>query len=182
MIYGGTPYAFYMDNGMPSFSLKKWEQIVDNFYAKYKGLLAWQKANFKEVVSSNGVLVSPITHRIWKFSKYRGKDGAQYKWAEVCNYPVQGTSFDFIALWMALCNKELCKYPNVKLAMQVHDELVYDCSLEMVDIVAKTSMNIMLNLDKYIKSFFGYTCNIPFSCECKVGTSWGTCTKYTCNN
>jgi len=89
-LYGGTPYAFYMDSKMPNFSLKKWEKIMDNYYAKYKGLGKWQKNNYKEVQRS-GELKSPVTGRIWRFKQYKTRDGMQYKWAEVCNYPVSNS-------------------------------------------------------------------------------------------
>ena len=178
MIYGGTPYAFYMDSNMPNFSLKRWEEIVEAFYKKYSGLHKWQKENFKEVLHNNGLLISPITGRQWQFKKQMKRGVLQYVWAEVCNYPVQGTAYDIIALWMALSNKELCQYPDVKLVMQVHDELVWDVPNEYVDIVAKTCYNICIELPKHIEKFFGVKCNVPLSCEVKVGSVWGNTEKY----
>ena len=170
-----------MDNDMPNFSLKKWEKLVDDFYKKYKGLCAWQKRYFKEV-QRTGRLVSPITGRVWNFNKYPDKDGAYaYKWAQVCNYPVQGTAYDIIALWMCLCNKQLCSYPDVKLIIQVHDEIVYDCPTEYVDIVANTCYNIINRLDTSMESFFNCICNVPFTGEVKVGSTWGETEKYKFN-
>ena len=177
MIYGGTAYAFYMDNKMPNFSLKKWEKIVENFYKKYHGLGSWQKNNYREVQRS-GELKSPVTGRIWRFKRYKTKDGMQYKWPQVCNYPPQGTSYDFIALWMALCNQDFAAYPEIKFVMQVHDELVFDCPEKYVDFVAETLYTRVVGLSTSIEQFFGYPCNVPFSGECKTGEAWGKLEKY----
>jgi len=177
MIYGGTAYAFYMDNKMPNFSLKKWEKIVENFYKKYHGLGSWQKNNYREVQRA-GELKSPVTGRIWRFKRYKTKDGMQYKWPQVCNYPPQGTSYDFIALWMALCNQDFAAYPEIKFVMQVHDELVFDCPEKYVDFVAETLYTRVVGLSTSIEQFFGYPCNVPFSGECKTGEAWGKLEKY----
>lgn len=179
-LYGGTAYAFYMDNNMPNFSLKKWEQVVEAYYTKYKGLHAWQKNNFREVCKNEGRLVSPITHRIWQFKQYLKQGVLTYKWAEVCNFPVQGTAFDFIALWMVLCNRAFVAHPDIKFVMMVHDELLWDVPTELVDFTVRTALSIINNLDKHIEQFFGVPCNVPFAGDCKVGDSWGTCVKYTC--
>lgn len=176
-LYGGTAYAFYMDSKMPNFSLKKWQKIMDNYYAKYKGLGQWQKNNYREV-QSKGQLLSPVTGRIWKFKQYKTRDGMQYKWAEVCNYPVQGTSFDFIGLWMVKCIRDFAPYPDIKFIMMVHDELVFDVPEKYVDFVAERLYTNIVGLRGTIEKFFNYPCNIPFNGEVKIGPAWGNLEKY----
>lgn len=162
---------------MPNFSLKKWEKIVENFYLKYKGLHAWQKTNYKEVCKQ-GQIINP-TGRILKFDKKKGKDGWQYKWAEVCNYPVQSlATADIIPLWMCYVYKDICQYPDIKFIMQVHDEIVLDCPQEYVDMTAKACYTNCIRLPEYIEKFFGFNFNVLLSADVKVGDSWASVTKY----
>lgn len=177
MIYGGTPYAFYMDSKMPNFSKSKWEKIVENFYKKYKGLHKWQKENYREVQRS-GQIINP-TGRVLKFNKHKSRDGLQYKWAEICNYPVQSlATADIIPLWMVLLNKKLQVHPDIKFIMQVHDEVVFDCPEKDVDLVASSCYNIGMRLPEYIESYFGFEFNVPLIAEVKVGSAWGKLDKY----
>ena len=79
---------------------------------------------------------------------------------------------------MVLCNKELSQYPEVKLCMQVHDEIVYDCPDYLVDKVASTCYNIICSLDKHIEKYFNCKCNVPFTGDVKTGLTWGETTKW----
>lgn len=162
---------------MPNFSKSKWEKIVDNFFKKYKGLHKWQKENFKEV-QRTGQLINP-TGRILQFNKHKGRDGWQYKWAEVCNYPVQSlATADIIPLWMVLLNRQLSQYPDVKFVMQVHDEVVFDCPDKYVDTVASACYTIGMKLPQHIESYFGFEFNVPLVAEVKTGPAWGKLSKY----
>jgi hypothetical protein len=81
-----------MDDAMPKFSLKRWENIVQSFYDKYHDLKLWQDRNYA-LVCKQGFLVNP-TGRILTFHKHKEKGGIQiYNRAEVCNYPVSNSGF-----------------------------------------------------------------------------------------
>ena len=82
-----------MDHKMPKLGLRKWEQIVEDFYTKYAGLGKWQNENYK-TVCKQGYLVNP-TGRILTFHKHPKKEGQppMYNKAEVCNYPVIYSGF-----------------------------------------------------------------------------------------
>lgn len=48
-LYGGSAYAFHADPKMPKLGLQKWEEIAEQFYAKYRILKRWQDTNYRLV-------------------------------------------------------------------------------------------------------------------------------------
>ncbi len=80
------------------------------------------------------------------------------------NLPVQGTSADIMKLAMIAVHEELLdKYPDTKLLMQVHDELVLEIPKSDVDAVAKLVRNSM---EKVV------ALKIPLDADVKVGPNW----------
>lgn len=178
MIYGGSDYSFYMDNKMPNFSLKKWKRIVNGFYSKYSGLAEWHDQLMRDVYANHGIISIP-SGRFFKFEK-RMKGGAMvYHKPQVVNYPVQGFAQDIIKLAMIYVMKELSKYPEIKLVMQVHDSLIFDCPKKYVDFVAKTCYNIFVGIPNLIQKHFNFDLMVPITGDIEVSDeSWGTVKKY----
>ena len=55
IIFGGTAFSFYKD---PDFaeakcSLDKWEEVIEKFYRKYKGIHQWHQRLVKEATTTN---------------------------------------------------------------------------------------------------------------------------------
>ena len=174
MIYGGSPFSFYKDPKMPNFSLKKWETIVNNFYAKYTGLKKWHDRLMVEVRRNKGYLINP-TGRKLAFKKKKKKGVWDYHRPNVLNYPVQSLAADIIHICMVEARnqvKEAC--PNTKFLMQVHDSLIFDSPKKEVDTAARICYNIFIDLPHYIESYFGFKWNVPLTGECEVGETWGT--------
>ena len=80
------------------------------------------------------------------------------------NTPIQGTAADLIKLAMIQVDKALCeRYPEAKLLLQVHDELIVECPAEIAEDVA----NLMsLQMEKVAKL------DVPLLAEAKWGSSW----------
>jgi DNA polymerase I-like protein with 3'-5' exonuclease and polymerase domains len=88
--YGATPYMFYADPKFPNFKLDEWEDIVEAYYTKYKGLKIWQDKAYKEVCDTG--MYKSCTGRIYSFTKKKTKDGtSEYKRSEVVNYPINNS-------------------------------------------------------------------------------------------
>lgn len=175
LLYGGSAYGFYMDSKMPNFSLKKWEDIVEKFYHKYKKLKQWQDRNFNLVWKSHGTLVNP-TGRIFVFEK--GPKG--YSQAQVKNYPVQSmATADIIPLWMNIIYMRVKKAGLKSLLIgQVHDNILFDAVESEIDQLAKICTDAADHLPEYIKQVWGLDFNIPLSADIEIGDNYGQMEEY----
>ena len=174
MIYGGTAKAFFYDGNMPDFPLQKYEEIVQDFYKKYKGLRAWQLAN-KRLLDKQKYLRSP-SGRVLTFKNNTNPDDGPlgYSPQQVCNYPVQSFSTDCMLVAMYEVYKTLTAL-NLKsqVILQVHDSLVFDCPPEEVWIVSNICTKAFESIPQLIKKYFDYDMGIPITCEVAIGKTYG---------
>jgi DNA polymerase I-like protein with 3'-5' exonuclease and polymerase domains len=179
MIYGGSAYAFYMDHKMPSFSKKKWEGIVDDFYTKYKQLKYWQDSNYRLVCKQGWY--EAFTGRRWVFDKIKQHNGALgYNRPSVCNYIVQGVSTgDIVPLCMITLSNRLKRkgFTDAKIINQVHDSIVLDVPTNDVQDVAKECRQVFQDIPKLVKSYWNYDWVVPMDGEVKAGFDWGNMEK-----
>lgn len=180
LLYGGTAYAFFMDSKMPKFSLKKWEGIVEAFYQKYRGLKAWQDANYALVCKQGWY--DAFTGRRWSFEPKKQRDGSfMYNRPSVCNYMVQGVSTgDIMPLAMIIIEKRLFKLDllqDVKIINQVHDSLIFDTPKKYVDVLAEQCYNVYRGMGQNISQYWNYNWQVPLNGEVKVGYNWSDMTK-----
>lgn len=176
LLYGGGAFAFHMDYRMPSLGLKKWQRIVEEFNDKYKGLIAWQNTNYREVIR-NGLLKT-FTGREYIFQKFQDGDGAwKYSRPTVCNYPVQGTATaDIMPLCMLVIFRRLRDEgyfeKGVKLINQVHDSIILDVPNIYIDKVAEVCYNVFTSIPDLVRHYFQYDWIVPMTGEIKVGNNW----------
>ena len=80
------------------------------------------------------------------------------------NMPLQGTSADIIKIAMVKVYNRLKKEcPDVKLILQVHDELILDASVKDAPLASKILKEEMEN---------AVSLSVPLTVECKEGKSW----------
>jgi DNA polymerase-1 len=77
------------------------------------------------------------------------------------NHPVQGTEADIVKIAMIKINKEL---PEVKMILQVHDELVFEIKKTNFKKTAEKIKEIMENAVKL---------KVPVDVDVKIGENWG---------
>lgn len=195
LLYGGTPYAFFMDTKMPDKTLQEWDKIVELYYSKYHKLNDWQVDLFRwvgqnvevEPLPSGGEIVwgtyvSP-TGRKYKFrqqpiKKMRGALG--FKDTQVKNFQVQGTATgDIMPLAMVVIKKRLRDLQskgqllNVVDIGQVHDSILFDCTKEEVRQMADLCIQVYEDLPFLIAKWFGCQWNVPLTGDCAVGSDYG---------
>ena len=175
MIYGGSPYSFFRDIKMPNYSLKKWEEINKAFYEKYSGLKRWHDELYRDIYRNNGEMKN-ITGRLFKLDKFETRNGMEYRFPQVVNYPVQSlATADIIPLAMVEIRKKLLHlYPNRgRMVLQVHDSVLYDVeNREVADEVAKVMLNTFDQLPKLFEKYFNVPFNVPLGGEVKMGKNW----------
>jgi DNA polymerase-1 len=96
-----------------------------------------------------------------KSSNFNVRSGAERM---TLNTPIQGTAADLIKLAMIKVDAALRKnFPEAKLLLQVHDELIVECPEGIAAEVAKLVSSEMENVAKL---------NVPLTAEAKIGKSW----------
>lgn len=184
LIYGGTAYGFFMDAKMPSYSLKRWEEIVDGFYAKYPGLKKWQDEQIEKVYQNGGVLYNPtgrkfVFDKVQKFNRLTGETQWVFDEKQIKNWPVQSlATADLMPLAMIIIHKAYRQrgYKS-KLVGQVHDNLIWDCYLEEEEPIARLCIYVFEHLPEYIDQVFGMKLTVPIGGDVEMGDRWATLEK-----
>ena len=80
------------------------------------------------------------------------------------NTPIQGTAADLIKLAMIRVDKALSEnFPEAKLILQVHDELIVECPEAVAEAVAELVSRDMESVAEL---------KVPLTAEAKFGKSW----------
>lgn len=169
MIYGGSPYGFYMDHKMPDFPLKRWEQIVDGFEDKYYGLTAWQQRNIAHVERYGCLRIK--TGRKFMFNRL---PGGSYNERQIKNYPVQGIAGGDILPLVAVIIRRGMRKAGMKsrMILTVHDSIVFDVLKKEFKRLIKLINNILYNLKGYIINYYGISWTADLAGEIEVGTNY----------
>ena len=157
LLYGGSAFGMFMDNTMPRYSKKVWQQIVTNYQEKYAVLTAWQQKNIEEVHKTGGWLQIP-SGRLFYFPRSAQPDwnGYYYEQAAIKNYPTQGfATGDISPLLMVIMRRKMDKLQlKSVMILNVHDSIVFDLYPEERDIIADLYVKTCEELPKYLKDFF----------------------------
>ncbi len=190
LLYGGQAWSYA---NAPAFQLvsrseRYWQDIIDEYYNKYKGMSKWH-GTIIEQVQRTGRLVMP-TGRIFVFESKVGRDGS-HVWPVTCikNYPVQGCGADLVCIGRVTTYKRLRKAGYMgtgKLLFQstVHDsiDLDVDFPLEQVYNICKIIDQSVRDIPINFYRLFGVEFNLPVSAEISYGPTLGNLSKYDPNN
>ncbi len=172
LLYGGSAYSYAND---PEFmeiskSEKYWQEIIDAYYDKYKGIKKWHIKLVREAVET-GKVISP-TGREYRFQQYNGN----YKDTQIKNYIVQGTGADIMALARVSFFNRLKKlnYSECLLVNTVHDSIVLDFNEKTCDnkLIAQTLHEVFDDIPKNFEKLFLTPFNVPMTCEVLMGKDW----------
>jgi DNA polymerase I-like protein with 3'-5' exonuclease and polymerase domains len=179
IIYGGSAYAFSVDPDFREvgYNEKQWQEIIEAYYRKYKGLAEWHKQIIREVIETRKLVV-PSTGREFNFEPINGK------WPEpsIKNYPVQSCGADIVALARVSLHNRLKRlreqeerWKQCLLVGTVHDSLVLDYNdkvchtMEVANLIEGVFKDLPSNFEKMFK--------VPFTLDVRVeqecGLDWG---------
>jgi len=171
LIFGGTAWAYAND---PDFAEVKgnekfWQDVIDKFYNKYKGLHKWHKEIMHEAIDK-GRLVMP-TGRVYTFSPVKG----EWPRTQILNYPVQGLGHDLMAISRVSLYKRMRKLRLKSLLIStVHDSIVSDCPSNEINIMIQLHKDVFRDIPINFKRLFGMEFNLPMRVELEQGMTWGT--------
>lgn len=172
LLYGGSAYSYANDPEFMGISKsdKYWQDVIDAYYDKYRGIKEWHKRLVKEAVEK-GKIISP-TGREYRFEKYNGN----IKDTQVKNYIVQGTGADLMALArVSFYNRvKRAELKECLLVNTVHDSIVVDINQKVCDnkVVARIMHEVFDDLPKNFEKLFLTPFNVPMECEVLMGDDW----------
>lgn len=176
ILYGGTDNGIY-NNVMTAFpncglTLKKFKKAVQNYMDAHPDYVKWCK-EVQEIALHKRLSVNGFG----RVRQLLGDDLSIMR--QALNSPVQGTAADVAREAMADCQEYIDemsskdhRWSDVKLLLQIHDELVFECPISMRQEVCTAMVKLMT---KPI-TINGYTFNLKVDPE--VGKYWGNQESY----
>ncbi|MCQ2482346.1 MAG: DNA polymerase I [Clostridia bacterium] len=161
IIYGITPYGLSNDLGVSFGDAKK---LIDEYHKKFSGVTSYLE-QLKSDGETNGYVDTMFGRRRY-INEFKSTNHAvrEFGYRAAMNTPIQGSAADIIKLAMIAVEKALGeKYPDAKFVMQVHDEIIVECSERDAEEVAALVKEVMENVVKL---------NIPLRADVGIGKNW----------
>ena len=161
IVYGISEFSLSEDIGVSRYEAKDY---IDNYLANYRGVRNYMKQvvadarekGYTKTLYGRRRYIPELTS-----SNFNIRSGAE---RIALNTPIQGTAADLIKLAMIRVDKALRdNYPEAKLILQVHDELIVECP-EMIAPQVAELVSREMNAVAALK--------VPLTAEAKIGKSW----------
>ena len=161
IVYGISEFSLSEDIGVTRWEAKEY---IESYLANYRGVKAYMK-KVVEDARECGYTQTMYGRRRYipelKSSNFNVRSGAERM---TLNTPIQGTAADLIKLAMIKVDAALRNaYPDAKLVLQVHDELIVECP---EGIAAEVAALVSREMESVA------TLNVPLTAEAKIGKSW----------
>lgn len=172
LIYGGSAYSYANDSDFQgvSRSQKFWQNVIDEYYAKYTGIKEWHD-HIIHTAQQTGKLEIP-SGRFFPIVPLVNKWNGSMDWpiTVIKNYPVQGFGADLVMLARLEARKRLqASTAEFKLISTIHDSIVVDCPSECVNGVGRILSDSIEAVPALCKQVFGYDFSLPLTSEVQYG-------------
>lgn len=149
-------------------SQQYWQDVIDQYYSKYKDLYRTHM-QYLQTVNATGKLTSPLG-REYEFKKYRKQSGMEYSEYEITNYPNQGLGADVMAVARVSAAARFSKYNlKSKLISTIHDSISSDSPDNEVENVKEIFLEVFQDLPKNIEKAYGISWVLPMCGEVTIG-------------
>lgn len=161
IVYGISEFSLAEDLGISRYEARDY---IENYLSTYSGVRNYMKDVVSEA-RQRGYTCTLYGRRRYipelTNSNFNIRQGAERM---AMNTPIQGTAADLIKLAMIRVDKALAEqYPQAKLVLQVHDELIVECPQELAEPVAAL---ISAQMEQVAQL------RVPLIAEAKFGKSW----------
>lgn len=161
IVYGISEFSLAEDIGVSRYEAREY---IDNYLETYHGVRDYMK-NIVAEARETGYTTTLYGRRRYipelKSSNYNIRQGAE---RIALNTPIQGSAADLIKLAMIRVENALNQhYPQAKLLLQVHDELIVECPEDIAEAVA----NLVSTEMEQVAAL-----RVPLTAEAKYGKSW----------
>lgn len=161
ILYGLTPYGLSKDLDVPLGDAKNY---IDKYMAQYPGVVEWMDTVIQET-KENG-FVTTLWGRRRPIPGIYEKNRTLYQLAHrvAINTKAQGTAADLMKLGMVKLADRLTKeMPEVKILLQIHDELVFSAPNDQVKAAEELIAHVLDNVVKW---------NVPLAVAIGSGKNW----------
>lgn len=161
IVYGISEFSLADDIGVSRWEAKEY---INAYLERYSGVRKYMK-NVVDQARETGYTKTQYGRRRYipelKSSNFNIRQGAE---RIALNTPIQGTAADLIKLAMIRVYNALMRhYPEAKLLLQVHDELIVECPESISDAVCELVSREMANVASL---------SVPLAADAKSGKSW----------
>ncbi len=161
IIYGMSVFGFSVSAGIEREEAKK---FIDAYFAKFTGVANYMRTT-KEEAKANGYVETEMGRRRYVPEiNAPNFQVAQAGERMAINMPIQGMSADIVKLAMIAVYKEYVNNPDVRMLLQVHDEIILEVKESLAEEVGKKVKEIMEQV---------YKLKVPLVVDVKVGDNWG---------
>ena len=161
IVYGISEFSLAEDIGVSRYEARDY---IDSYLENYQGVRNYMKqvvADAREIGYTRTLYGRRRYVPELKSSNFNIRSGAE---RIALNTPIQGSAADLIKLAMIRVDEALSKaYPEAKLILQVHDELIIECPESIAEEVASLVSTQMEHVA---------TLSVPLLAEAKWGRSW----------
>ena len=161
IVYGISDFSLADDIGV---TRKEAKAYIESYLEKYAGVRQYMH-DVVEQAKADGYVTTLMGRRRY-LPELKSKNFNLRSFGERCamNTPIQGTAADIIKLAMIRVDAALAKqYPQARLVLQVHDELIVECPLDQADGVKQLVEREMEQVMEL---------RVPLLAEAKSGASW----------
>ena len=139
-------------------------EFIENYFNTYKGVRLYMDKT-KQFAHEHGYVETVLGRRRYirelQASNFNVRQAAERM---AINMPVQGTSADIIKVAMLHVADQLAATGlPVRMLLQVHDELVFECDEAVIDATTDLVVPLMEN---------AVALDVPVKVDAKVGESW----------
>lgn len=161
LIYGMSAFGLSRQINIPRNEAKFY---IDRYFERYPGVEKYME-NTRQLASEKGYVETLSGRRLY-LPKINSSSGLEKRAAEraAINAPMQGTAADIIKSAMIAVNDYIqTQENNIRMVMQVHDELVFEVKEEHLATICKQIQTIMENC---------YQLDIPLKVDVGYGSNW----------
>lgn len=160
LIYGMGAKKLSLTLGI---SPKEAKSYIDSYFALFPTIKNYLQS-LEDFVQRNGFVYTLLGHkRVFDFANANGILKAAYI-REGVNTVFQGSAADIIKLSMIEIFKEFKDDENIKMLLQIHDELIFEIANDKVEFYKNKISEIMKNI---------ITLEVPLEVSANIAKSWG---------
>ncbi|MCX5695610.1 MAG: DNA polymerase I [Candidatus Omnitrophica bacterium] len=161
IVYGLTSYGLSKDLGIP---FEDAQSFIDAYFSRYPGVKKYIDSQIAQA-KKEGFVTTMLGRRRY-LPQINSKNQAVRQFAErqAVNTPIQGSASDLIKLAMIAIDREIKKKElKSRMALQIHDELLFDLPKDELPALAGLVRERMENALKL---------NVPVKVDIKKGHNW----------
>lgn len=162
LIYGMSAFGLSRQLNIPRHEA---QQYMDLYFQRYPGVLTYMQ-DTREQAKSQGYVSTVFGRRLY-LPEIKSSNGARRQGAEraAINAPMQGTAADIIKKAMLAVDQWISRdtASEVKMIMQVHDELVFEIKEQNLEAHRQHIIELMEKAS---------TLDVPLLVEAGVGNNW----------